>query len=1122
MTLTSVPYAALTQDTEQFRLARIQVQNWGTFAGRFSFDVPHAGLLFTGRSGAGKSTALDAHAALTTPPKWVDFNVAARESDRSSRDRNVMTYVRGAWSKQTGDEGGALVQFLRPGTTWSAMAETYRDASGRVVTLAQVLWVRGKSTSPADVKRRYLVLERDFELAELDVFAQMDFDVRTLKKTVPDASLHEEFTPYQERFRRLLGIDSPNALRLLHKTQSAKNLGDLNAFLREFMLDEPTTFAAADKLVGAFNELNEAYRTVVTAREQVEVLQPAKLAYDDHTRIQQGLAEGNQMALWLDVHAEQVKCQLLDSALADGQTQLTGLHDSLTQWQQREEDDVRTLGQLKEKRHAQGGHLLEQLQNELHQAEQSRAKRLAKQGQFQKRLTALGWAEVHDAVGFAELQQQARSLIDSSDMRDAALSEQRDTLRQDQHQVGQELQTLKADIEVMEHKRSNITSDLLKVREQLAQALRVDEADLPFAGELMEVKAADAPWQGAIERVLRPFALSLLVDDRLYGRVADYVNQTNLRTRLVYLRMTPQADTGRPLSGDSLLHKLTFARTPTAQWVKDEVKARFDYACLSDAEAFRQTPRAVTREGQIKHSLSRHEKDDRHALHDARHWVLGFDNRAKLDLFREQARQCAAKLVELEAAVAKVAAERDQLQARARHAEAVLDTQWEEIDVASVLERLTQLTARLVSEKAARPSLEQLNQDIADQEQRCRQIREEVGKLQGRLNNAQDTLNRLRRERQNLAPAKLGTVLPPDTRAALAERFSQTGKVLSLESLTEVLRLAERQLQLELKKLTGELAETKASVERAFDAFVRKWPAEASGLDATLASAADFFARLDRLEADGLPRYEERFKSLLREHSDQNLTLLATKLDKERKAIRDRMELVNESLATAPFNPGTHLVIETNDRLLEDVRQFKQDLRAALSHSFGAELAQDEARFLRLNALVKRLSSSEPVDRQWQELVLDVRKHVEFVGRELDQDGVEVDVYDSGAGKSGGQRQKLTATCLAAALRYQLGGRDRTLPSFATVVMDEAFDKADAEFTEAAMNIFKTFGFQMVIATPLKSVMTLEPFIGGACFVDIVDRKHSRVTPIYYDEAAQKLRLTPNLMLEDADEARAA
>lgn len=42
-------------------------------------------------------------------------------------------------------------------------------------------------------------------------------------------------------------------------------------------------------------------------------------------------------------------------------------------------------------------------------------------------------------------------------------------------------------------------------------------------------------------------------------------------------------------------------------------------------------------------------------------------------------------------------------------------------------------------------------------------------------------------------------------------------------------------------------------------------------------------------------------------------------------------------------------------------------------------------------------------------------------------------------------------------------------------------------------NIFCSFGFQMIVATPLKSVMTLEPFVGGACFVDISERRHSRL-----------------------------
>jgi uncharacterized protein YPO0396 len=236
------------------------------------------------------------------------------------------------------------------------------------------------------------------------------------------------------------------------------------------------------------------------------------------------------------------------------------------------------------------------------------------------------------------------------------------------------------------------------------------------------------------------------------------------------------------------------------------------------------------------------------------------------------------------------------------------------------------------------------------------------------------------------------------------------------------------------------------------------------------------------------------------------------------------MDLVNESLSRVAFNQTadqrTYLHIEASDRQLPDVVEFRQQLKQALSHAWSEDREFAELRFIALRQLVDRLSSQDPEQRRWREAVLDVRQHVEFIGREIDGEGVEVEVYRSGAGKSGGQRQKLATTCLAAALRYQLGGSDHGIPIYASVVLDEAFDKADNEFTALAMNIFTNFGFQMIVATPLKSVMTLEPFIGGACFVDIGERKVSGVLLIEYDQERRRLRLPEQVRAEgmaDAD-----
>ena len=77
--------------TEQFRMRRLQVFDWGTFSGLHDIPVAERGFLIVGRSGSGKSTLLDAIAALITPPQWLDFNAAARDAERSGRDRSLVT-----------------------------------------------------------------------------------------------------------------------------------------------------------------------------------------------------------------------------------------------------------------------------------------------------------------------------------------------------------------------------------------------------------------------------------------------------------------------------------------------------------------------------------------------------------------------------------------------------------------------------------------------------------------------------------------------------------------------------------------------------------------------------------------------------------------------------------------------------------------------------------------------------------------------------------------------------------------------------------------------------------------------------------------------------------------------
>ncbi len=1106
----------------QFRLTRLQTFNWGTFSGVFDFAIPPEGYLFVGPSGSGKSTLLDAHAALLTPPKWVDFNVAARESERVGRDRNLLTYLRGAWAQQSGEGREVVAQFLRPDTTWSAIAETYRNGEGRVVVLAQVLWVRGKSALAADVQRVYLLLTEPLDLTALEFLPRHDFDLRRFKHDLPQAFVTREFSAYQERFRSLLGIASERALRLLHKTQSAKNLGELNAFLRDFMLDSPETFEVAERLVAEFGELSAAHQAVVAARRQIETLQPAADAFDERERCGRDRNLLAEVQAGVDAWRDAQRQRLVAERVAELRVDAAGAQQQAQLLAEAAERELAKLGDFRRRRSESGGQLIEDLQRQLDEAERARPERLRKRELARAACDVMGWALPDDVVWFVQRTEAARDQLRRSPECSRDAEARMDELKRAKLDAERSFTEVVREVRAMERQRSNIPARLLDLRSRMAQALGLAEERLPFAGELLQVRADQSAWQGAIERVLGGFARAILVDERHYAAVTGWLEDNDTGERLFYNRMLPQQAGARTPGPNSLVRKLDLAPgldRATSDWLREELKVHFDFECAETLTAFRAAQRAVTRQGQVKRDSTRHEKNDRQRIDDRSQWVLGFDNRDKLALFQQRAAELGAAIADADRRLAALRAEVERQRDQDQACVTLQNLSWNDIDVASLVALAAELRSRIDAELAARPDLAELDRQIERQDKAYRTAVGACNDAGARVRELDAQIARLQAEIDRVA-GRAGVELTPAQREGLDQRLARLARPLALDNLDDLVRQIERGLSNDERTLEVRMTELRNAVEQRLAEFNRLWPAESGGLDPTLAAAPDYFGKLARLRTDGLPRYEQRFMALLREQSDQNLTLLASRIDQERSAIRQRMALVNESLLGAPFNPGTHLVIDTLARESDEVRGFRQTLRDALSFSLagsGDEAnALAEQRFAVLNRLVDRLKSQEPADRQWRALVLDVRQHVEFIAREIDDDsGREVEAYRSGAGKSGGQRQKLTSTCLAAALRYQLGGQDRAHPSFATVVLDEAFDKADADFTRTAMNIFTRFGFQMIVATPLKSVMTLEPFIGGACYVHNADRRTSSVLRIDYDHERRRLDL-PEQIAGDA------
>jgi len=72
-----------------------------------------------------------------------------------------------------------------------------------------------------------------------------------------------------------------------------------------------------------------------------------------------------------------------------------------------------------------------------------------------------------------------------------AITDETVLLRQSKSQHSE----VRQEIESLRKRRSNIPASILGIRENLCQALRLDEADLPFAGELIEVREEERTWK---------------------------------------------------------------------------------------------------------------------------------------------------------------------------------------------------------------------------------------------------------------------------------------------------------------------------------------------------------------------------------------------------------------------------------------------------------------------------------------------------------------------------------------------------------------------------------------------------------------------------------------------------
>ncbi|ABB23400.1 ATP-binding protein [Pelodictyon luteolum] len=1094
-----------------FRLQRIEVFNWGTFDSRvWTLRLDGLNGLLTGDIGSGKSTLVDALTTLLVPSQRIIYNKAA---GADIRERSLRSYVLGFYKSERQESlgGGAKPVALRDSSAYSVVLGVFRNEGyDKTVTLAQVFWMKDPSGPPA---RIYAAAERDLSIA-ID-FSGFGPEITALRKRLKagGVELFDSFPKYGSWFRRRFGIDNDQALELFHQTVSLKSVGNLTDFVRTHMLEPFDVEPRIAALINHFEDLKRAHEAVLKAKQQISMLDPLVEDCNRHRELSASNEELRGCRETLRPWFATLKLDLLHHRLTSLEEELVRHESSLRRLEAERLEQQERDRSLRLTIRESGGDRIESIASDIRMKQGELEHKKLKATRYAELLKPLGETPASSLEEFLHKRTLQVTMRENAAGQEARIQNELNELGVTLTREEQEYRELMAEIESLKARTNNIDDRQIAMRRDLCRALGIDENEMPFAGELLQVRQEENGWEGAIERLLRNFALSLLVPDRYYASVAEWVDCTHLKGRLVYFRVrTPSRSETMPPGPATLPHKLMIkADSPHFEWLEGEINRRFDVVCCDSQEMFRREKKAITMAGQVKMAGERHEKDDRHRLDDRSRFVLGWSNAAKITVLEENARQKNDCLGELNSRMKALRQEQTALKERL----AILSrldeySDFHELDWQPVAVAIARLEAEKRELESTSDILRTLTLQLQEVEQELRETERQLNERKSRHAKTEQKISDAK-ELAEQAGQCLNEAVPES-----AERFPRLeslrlemteNRAITIESCDNCERDMRDWLQSKIDAEDNKIRRLNDKIIRLMTEYNEKWKLETREVDVNIASADEYRSMLGNLRADDLPRFEVRFKDLLNENTIREVANFQSQLARERETIKERIGRINESLTKIDYNPGRYILLEAEMNLDADIREFQTELRSCTEGALtGSDSEYSEAKFLQVRRIIDRFRGRDEyseLDRRWREKVTDVRNWFVFAASERwREDDSEHEHYADSGGKSGGQKEKLAYTVLAASLAYQFGlewGEVRSR-SFRFVVIDEAFGRGSDESAHYGLKLFAQLNLQLLIVTPLQKIHIIEPFVSSVGFVQNKDGRNSELRNLSIEE----------------------
>lgn len=732
--------------TEQIKLHQLAVFNWGSFKGLHIANINENGTLITGDNGFGKSTLIDGLMALLMPAGKASFNIAAAQNDKT--DRSLMSYIRGSFGSAN-DGSRMQSKNKRDKATLTGLQAIYKKDNGEYISLMALFWINGASVDNADIQKLYMLTHQ--KIALKSIIDEFDNNKQGLKKWLDKNHIHysDKFSEYQALYNRSLHL-KVNAPALLTRALGLKKVDDLTDLIRTLVL-EPSHHIKdkAKEIVKEFSDLKNTYEKLVDIKEQLNHLEKLPKLAENLDIFTDNITNLECLQESLPIYLAKIEYDELKQQKEQIDNQYNSIQFEIIQKEQILNLCRETIDQYKLEYHQLGGDKIYGLEQEIARLTQEYNRTNKFASDYQNICRNLGLNDELNKLIFNQNQQQyfeqKQKLSDDLEQKE----NQRDEISYKLKNIQEYIFDLLKDIDIVEKSKSGIRSDYNSIRNKIFQQLNLTSDDIPFIGELLEVKESEYHWRGAIERAMSGSVNILLVSQSNYKKVTEWINKhhTGLRMRVRAVGQT--INHKNTMLENGFLSKLNVKNHQFSEWLL-QFLSQYDLLCVDSIELAQITPFSMTIEGSIFKEKGRFEKDDTRHINDQSNWQLEFSNKTRLAFLKSELRNYQNNEKNLSNQLVNIKSLIESITQFIKQLDDISKVEWCDIDVLSVKLQKDEKETVLNQLKQASNHLENIKQlldnEIKKESQykiECNRLINESGKISQKQQDLEQNIIRI-------------------------------------------------------------------------------------------------------------------------------------------------------------------------------------------------------------------------------------------------------------------------------------------------------------------------------------------------------------------------------------------